>query len=142
MKRIAVAGTILVVAAVAVGSATATRTHAAGTVTIRHAVKGCHTWAYAGSGWRARLSFKLDRGTRTLTVVDNDVMPHKLFQLRGPHATILHAGMNHMSAQATIRFRGAGTYVFGTKPGEDYKGMGNMKTVGEDNVLRMTIRVG
>ena len=36
-------------------------------------------------------------------------------------------------------FSRAGTYVFKTKPGEDY--MAGFKTVGEDNVLTLTVKV-
>jgi hypothetical protein len=48
--------------------------------------------------------------------------------------------MNHMSATAWASFKHRGTYRLGTKPGEDYPGMA-MKTIGEDNVLRLTVRV-
>jgi hypothetical protein len=34
-----------------------------------------------------------------------------------------------------------GVYRFTTKPGEDYSWARSMKTVGEDNVLRLTVRV-
>jgi hypothetical protein len=47
--------------------------------------------------------------------------------------------MNHMGATATVSFARAGTYVFKTKVGEDY--MAGVKTVGEDNVLRLTVKV-
>ena len=141
MKRIAVAGTVLVIAAVAAGSAAATAHHANATVLIRHQTRGCHTWSYAGTGWHARLSITLDRDTKALSFVNNDVMPHRLIQLRGPHATISHANMNHMSGRAVVRFSRAGTYVFGTKPGEDYPNMRMGETVGKDNVLRLTVGV-
>ena len=34
-----------------------------------------------------------------------------------------------------------GVYRFTTKAGEDYRWAGSMKTVGEDNVLQLTVRV-
>ena len=141
MKRIAVAVTALAVAAVVAGSAAATARHANATVLIRHQTRGCHTWSYAGTGWHARLSITLDRDTKALSFVNNDVMPHRLIQLRGPHATISHAYMRHMSARAVVRFSRAGTYVFGTKAGEDYPNMHMSETVAKDNVLRLTVGV-
>ena len=47
--------------------------------------------------------------------------------------------LNKMGSKVTVRFRTAGTYVFGTKPGEDY--MKGIKTTGEDNVLTLKITV-
>ena len=44
-----------------------------------------------------------------------------------------------MGATSTITFSKPGVYRFTTKPGEDF--MSGMKTVGEDNVLRLTVRV-
>jgi hypothetical protein len=44
-----------------------------------------------------------------------------------------------MSAQAKVFFAKKGTYRFKTKAGEDY--MSGMKTVGPDNVLRLTVVV-
>jgi hypothetical protein len=35
----------------------------------------------------------------------------------------------------------AGVYKFTTKAGEDYSWASNMKTTGEDNVLRLTVTV-
>jgi len=44
-----------------------------------------------------------------------------------------------MGARATAVFSKAGSYVFGTKPGEDY--MSGTKTIGPDNVLRLVVNV-
>ena len=38
-----------------------------------------------------------------------------------------------------VTFSKAGVYKLTTKPGEDY--MKGMKTIGEDNVLRLTVKV-
>jgi hypothetical protein len=48
--------------------------------------------------------------------------------------------MRHMSASVRVTLGKPGTYRFTTKAGEDYPGM-SMKTIGEDNVLRLTVRV-
>ena len=44
-------------------------------------------------------------------------------------------------ATATARFLARGTYVFKTRAGDDYPMMKNMKTIGEDNVLRLVVTV-
>jgi hypothetical protein len=44
-----------------------------------------------------------------------------------------------MSARAHVGFPAKGTYVFTTKAGEDY--MQGIKTIGEDNVLKLTVIV-
>ena len=128
---------VLVAFALAVaGSALATRNNA--TITIKHATRGCHNWSLDGKTWRASQSVTLVRGG-VLTVVDNDVMPHKLIQLSGPKASLASAAMNHMGAMAHVGFPVKGTYVFTTKAGEDY--MKGIKTIGEDNVLKLVVKV-
>src|SRR6266568_4621598 len=110
----------LVLAALFAGTAFA---HAPKTITIRHQMRGCHTWSFAGGPYRASLHVKIDRDT-SIVFVDNDVMPHKLVQLSGPKASLTTPNMNHMTAKAVATFPKAGTYRFTTRPGEDYmKGM-------------------
>lgn len=93
----------------------------------------------------------------SISVTNNDVMPHKLIETRGPAVTItrLNAGMTgmgmglrgtfppammaHMGAAARITFSRAGVYRFTTKPGEDY--MKGIKTIGADNALELTVTV-
>ena len=108
------------------------------TLTIRHQVRGCHTWSFNNGAYKASLKVSVARGT-TVLVTDNDMMPHKLIQLAGPAVKLSGAAMNHMSATARLTFLKKGTYRFGTKPGEDY--MKGIKTIGADNVLRLTITV-
>jgi hypothetical protein len=57
----------------------------------------------------------------------------------GMHGRAAPGVMNHMGATTTVSFSHAGMYVFKTKPGEDY--MSGFKTVGEDNVLRLTVHM-
>jgi plastocyanin len=118
----------------------ATKAPAKSTITIRHQMKGCHAWSVDGGPYRALQRTTLARGG-TITFVDNDVMPHKLVQTSGP-AVRYHgsAAMRHMSATVRVTFGKAGVYKFTTKPGEDYPGMA-MKTIGEDNVLRLIVKV-
>jgi plastocyanin len=109
-------------------------------ITIRHQMTGCHAWAVSGGAYRATQRTTLARGG-TITFIDTDVMPHKLVLTSGP--AVRYQGspaMRHMSASVRVTFRKAGVYRFTTKAGEDYPGMA-MKTIGEDNVLRLTLRV-
>jgi plastocyanin len=109
-------------------------------ILIRHQVRGCHAWAVNGSAFKAAQSVKLAHGT-VAVVTNNDVMPHRLVQVSGPSAKLSTPGMNHMGAKARIVFAKAGVYKFKTVAGEDYPGMDGMKTIGEDNVLRLTVTV-
>ena len=134
--RIAVAG--LALAGIFTGTASAHFQQS--TLTIRHQMRGCHSWSFNGGPWKPSLKITVEPGT-TLKVIDNDVMPHKLVQLAGPKATLIAPSMRHMSAQAKVVFSVKGTYRFATRAGEDYPNMSNMKTVGEDHVLRLTVVV-
>jgi plastocyanin len=136
--RICTGALAIMIGAVVAGSAFAATQKT--TLTIRHQTRGCHTWSFNGGAYKASLKITVARGT-TLKVVDNDVMPHKLVQLAGPKATLITPAMNHMSAQAKIVFAKSGTYRFTTKAGEDYSYMSGMKTIGEDNVLRLSVVV-
>ena len=108
------------------------------TLTIRHQMRGCHTWSLDGKTWSASQSTTIAHGS-VLTIVDDDMMPHKLVQLSGPRALVTGAAMTHMSAKAHVVFVAKGTYVFTTKPGEDY--MKGIMTMGKDNVLRLVVTV-
>jgi hypothetical protein len=133
---IALAG--LAASVVLVGAALAAPSSA--TLTIRHQTKGCHTWALTGGAWKASQHVTLAKGAK-LTIVDNDIMPHTLVQQSGPQAKLSTPAMRRMGARATAVFAKAGTYVFKTRAGEDYPSMSNMKTIGEDNVLRLVVTV-
>lgn len=125
-----------IVALVLTGSALASPTNA--TLTIRHQMQGCHSWSLDGKTWHPSQSTTMARGS-VLTVVDDDLMPHRLVQLSGPKARITGAAMAHMTARAHVVFKARGTYVFTTRPGEDY--MKGVVTRGKDNVLRLVVKV-
>jgi hypothetical protein len=126
----------VVVALALAGSALATRNNA--TITIKHQTRGCHSWSLDGKTWRASQSLTLVRGG-VLTVVDNDVMPHKLIQVSGPKALLSGTAMKHLGASAHVGFPVRGTFVFKTRAGEDY--MTGVKTIGEDNILKLVVKV-
>ncbi|HMI98532.1 MAG TPA: hypothetical protein VK488_01730 [Gaiellaceae bacterium] len=110
------------------------------TMTIRHQMRGCHSWAVAGGRFAPTQRVTLEEGS-TLRVVNNDVMPHRFAQTRGARLQIVHARMSHMGATATVRFNERGVYKFTTRPGEDYPAFQHMKTIGDDYTLRLTVTV-
>jgi plastocyanin len=110
------------------------------TITISHQMRGCHMWQLGNGNPKAALSLTLEAGT-VVRFVNNDVMPHQLIQQAGPKLRLQHARMSHMSAATSVKLVSKGIYRFTTKPGEDYKSFSSMKTVGEDYVLHLTIRV-
>ena len=111
------------------------------TITIRHQTRGCHSWSLNSGVSRASLTTTIARGG-TIRFVDNDVMPHKLVKTSGPAVRYVgNPAMRHMSASVSATFARAGTYRFTTKSGEDYPGM-RVKTIGEDNVLHLVVKVG
>ena len=140
MKRILTAlfATAVIVGTLAVGAIAHGPSSA--TLTIRHQMRGCHTWAVVGGRFAPTQRLTLEEGS-TLRVVNNDVMPHRFAQTRGAHLRIVHARMSRMGATATVRFNERGVYKFTTKPGEDYPRFQNMKTVGDDYTLRLTVTV-
>ena len=111
-----------------------------GTIAIKHQMRGCHTWSFNSGPFKPSLSVTVKAGT-LLRFRNNDVMPHKLIQAAGPKMLLLHPKMNKMASSATVKLTQKGLYRFTTKPGEDYSWAGSMKTSGEDNVLRLTVRV-
>ena len=149
---LAIAAGTAVAAALAVSASGAANVQ----LLIRHQVRGCHAWSVNGSAYKASQTVTVTRGT-ALTVVDNDVMPHRLVQLAGPSVQFVNlktgmmsagmgvsgkaapGAMNHMGASTRVVFSRSGVYRFTTKAGEDY--MSGMKTIGEDNVLRLMVIV-
>jgi plastocyanin len=108
-------------------------------LTIRHQTKNCHTWALDRGTYAAHVDARLPVGG-TITITNNDVMPHRLIEQRGPNAVFSgRVSMDHMGATLKVTFPRAGTYVFKTKAGEDY--MEGVKTTGEDNVLTLKVVV-
>lgn len=126
---------VAITAAIATASAVASPTTS---VLIRHQVQGCHSWSVNGNAFTAAQKIVV-RPTTTFTFTNNDVMPHQLIQLSGPKVSFGTPGMNKPGAHASVQLFKKGTYVFGTKAGEDW--MKGMVTTGEDNVLRLTVIV-
>ena len=125
--------------ALVLGAGSAAAAGPAGTLTIRHQMRGCHTWSYNGNAFKAAQTIRLTRGS-TITVVDNDVMSHQLIQKSGPEARFAgNRTMGHIGASSKVTFPKAGIYTFTTKAGEDY--MKGVMTMGDDNVLTLKVVV-
>jgi plastocyanin len=108
-------------------------------ITIRHQTSHCHAWALNGGKYAAHLDAKVAVGG-TITVTNNDVMPHRWLEKSGPNAVLSGSpSMSHIGAKLKVTFPRAGTYIFTTKAGEDY--MKGVKTTGEDNVLTLKVVV-
>ncbi len=132
---------LVLVAAAAAIAVPAASAGGATTITISHQTKGCHLWQLNNGNPKVNLSVAVKAGT-TVRFLNNDVMPHRLIQQAGPKLTLMRANMNRMSASTSVKFMHAGTYRFTTRAGEDYAWMTSMaKTIGEDNVLHLTVHV-
>jgi plastocyanin len=114
--------------------------HSTAGVTIRHQMRGCHSWSFNSGPFKASLAVNVSTGT-VLRFTNNDVMPHKLVQITGPKARLAHPSMSKMASSATVTLTQKGVYRFTTRAGEDYSWAASMKTVGEDHALQMTVRV-
>ena len=138
MKPLAALVALLALGAVVAASALAALPQHA-SVTIRHQMMGCHAWSVGSGPYTAHAATKLSAGG-SITFTDNDVMSHQLIKKSG--AAVVFSGshtMGHMGSTLKVTFPHAGTYHFTTKPGEDY--MKGVKTMGEDNVLTLTVTV-
>ena len=124
-----------------------------GLLVIQHQLRGCHSWSLNGGIVHPSQTLMLKPGG-TITVRNLDVMPHKLVEMSGPAVTFVRvsagsglglkgvfppASLNRMGATAKVTFTKPGVYRFTTKAGEDY--MSGVKTVGEDNVLKLIVTV-
>ena len=139
MKRLLVL-LLASIAAVALAATLASAgTSSSATVVIRHQLRGCHSWSVNGGPFKAAQTLSLARGG-TITFVDNDVMSHQLVKTSGPAVKFVgNPKMSKIGASTKAVFAKAGTYRFTTKAGEDY--MKGVKTIGEDNVLKLTVKV-
>ncbi len=127
--------------ATAAGGLTRSTAPKAAKIVIRHQVRGCHAWSVNGQAFRAAQTVNLVRGG-TITVVNDDVMPQRLYQRSGPPARFVgSAAMNRMSASVKVVFPKAGVYALATKAGEDYPNIKGAETIGEDYVLTLKVNV-
>jgi hypothetical protein len=132
----------VILAALFAGAASAALSHLSpspASVVIRHQTRGCHSWSVNGSPFAAAQKIVLKVGA-SLKVTNDDVMPHQLVQTSGPKVIVpARARLAHMGAFTTVTFAHKGVYLFTTRAGEDY--MKGVKTIGEDNILRLKVTV-
>ena len=105
-------------------------------ITIVHIVQGCHNWTN-GSKLAERAEATMRAGG-SLTILNQDVDFHRIVQLSGPRIATGSRMMMNMSTK--LRFAKSGTYHFKTVTSE-MPGMMNMKTVGPDYRLLLTVQV-
>ena len=145
---------LAVVVAGALGLAVSASAASTTTILIRHQTHGCHAWSVgAGKPFKPAQSLKLTHGS-SITIVNNDVMAHQLFQTTGRRVTITKVAstmkdmshefngtgvMGRPGASVRIVFSKPGTYKFKTRFGEDYMKMPD--TIGEDNTLTLRVVV-
>ena len=97
LSILAVAGTSLLIA-------TNASPQTGTTLTIRHQLRGCHSWSINGGAYKPSLALTLTTGA-TLTIVNNDVMPHKLVKVSGPVLKLpSSSNMNHSGATTHVKF--------------------------------------
>jgi len=103
----------MLAALVSAGAIIATGASASGgsTLVIRHQLKGCHSWSANGDSYKPTQAIKLQHGA-SLSVINNDVMPHKLVLTSGPALHISHATLGHMGASLKVALTKPGTYHF------------------------------
>jgi hypothetical protein len=105
---------------------------------IAHVLRGCHVWN-DGRRRAATMRLSMPRGGR-LTVLDQDLDPHQLVELKGPRLR-MPAPMAMMGT-GRLRFMRPGVYRLATKtvelPGQS---MPEATTVGPDNQLRLVVTV-
>jgi plastocyanin len=154
-RRTSMKRSILVLAAVGLLALAASASAGSNTtILIRHQMHGCHAWSLGvGKPYKAAQSLKVTRGS-SITVVNDDVMAHQLFQTSGPrvaitkvHSTMMDMShelkgsgvMAHPGAAVKVVFTKAGVYTFRTRFGEDYMKMPD--TIGKDNTLTLKVVV-
>jgi len=152
-RTLTISAALLAVALVTASLAAAASAPRSAAVLIRHQTRGCHSWSVNGGPFKPSQTVNL-AVNGSLAITNNDVMPHQLIKTSGPSVRMQevptpmamgmkgHFGagmMAHMGAITKVTFPAAGVYVFTTKAGEDY--MKGMKTIGEDNVLKLVVQV-
>jgi hypothetical protein len=131
---------LTLLAVVVAGGFVVANTLAAGAVTKRvtivHVQKGCHVWS-VGTTRAASVRLSLGKGAKLL-VVNQDLDMHELVQVSGP--SIKTGPFMMMNQRVSLRFTKTGLYRFHTRVA-DMRGMPEVKTIGPDHKLVLTIRV-
>jgi hypothetical protein len=158
MKRTASLLTASAIAAVFAAAVSAAAPKSA-SLQINHFLRHCHNWSLNGGTYKPNQAVTLARGG-TLLVTNDDMMVQDLVKTSGPavqrqlvrqshmgsmHMTMPMNGkpspyaMSHMGAQLKVTFPQAGSYHFKLVDRGDY--FDNIKTIGDDNQLTLTLTV-
>ena len=129
-------GAIVTGTAVAYGTTSVSASTGMTKITIQHVQKGCHVLSN-GSRQAASMTLNLKSGA-SLQLRSMDIDPQGLVQLSGPKLNI--KGHMMMGQQQTITFKQPGVYRLKNKVIE-MGTMMNVKTIGPDNTLRLTVSV-
>jgi hypothetical protein len=136
MNRILAGLAVAAAGATLAASATAAPARSA-SLTIRHQMKGCHTWSLNGGPYKVVQVTRVERGG-TMTVTNNDLEVQELVQTAGPPARMIRPVMSHMGAKATAVFPRRGVYRFRNEEGKPL--VPDLQVMGE-NVLKVTVIV-
>lgn len=125
----------LALAPTTVGSVTRVPTIA---MSIVHVVRGCHVWVLGSKQVGPTTKITMKRGTR-LKLRVSCPMDFDIVQTRGPRLAL---GRSRFVAGTTriVVFRKAGVYRLVARNVQSSEEMG-LQTLGEDNVLRLVVRV-
>ena len=107
-------------------------------MSIVHVVRGCHVWTLGAKQVGATTAISVKPGTR-LTLRISCPMDFDLRQTAGPKVAL--GGQRLVAGSTrTIVFRKGGVYRFVAKNVQSSEEIG-LQTLGEDNVLKLTVRV-
>lgn len=141
MRRYTALAVVLAAGALLAGpAAAAVATRAVPTVamSIVHVVRGCHVWARGPKHLSAAETISVKRGTR-LTLRISCPMDFDVKQVAGPKLAI-GATRFYSGTTRAIVFRRAGVYKLVARNVQSSEEMG-LQTLGDDSVLRLTVRV-
>jgi hypothetical protein len=107
-------------------------------MSIVHVVRGCHVWALGAKQLSAKTVVRVKPGTK-LKLRITCPMDFDIVQVSGPKLRLGGARF-YTGSTRVIVFRKAGLYKFVAKNVQTSEEVG-LQTLGEDNLLRLTIRV-
>jgi hypothetical protein len=134
VRALTIAALILCAAALAVAQAGAARPPSV--LEVIHYVRGCHVFS---KNHQPAISVRLRKGDR-IQLVDHDVMDFDIVQTAGPKVTLSDPRIRR-SETRLLAFRKTGLYRFVATNVQTSEELA-MQTLGPDNTLRITVRVG
>jgi len=108
-------------------------------LSIVHVVRGCHDWMIGSKDVGPATTVKTKPGAR-ITLRVSCVMDFDVTQTAGPKLA-LRGSRFYAGSSRVLVFRKAGVYRLVARSVQTSEEMG-LQTLGPDNVLRLTVRVG